>query len=51
MSDLKDKAKEKIEDAADAAKKATGKVVDKSKDVAHSAGKKMEQGGKWLQDA
>ena len=51
MSDLKDKAKEKIDDAADAAKKATDQVVDKAKDVAHSAGKKMEEGGKRLQDA
>jgi gas vesicle protein len=51
MSDLKDKAKEKIDYAADAAKKATDQVVDKAKDVAHSAGKKMEEGGKRLQDA
>jgi hypothetical protein len=50
MSDLKDKAKEKIDDAADAARKATDKVVDKSKDIAHSVGKKMEEGGKRLQD-
>ena len=51
MSNLKDKAKEKIDDAADAAKKATDQVVDKAKDVAHSAGKKMEEGEKRLQDA
>jgi hypothetical protein len=51
MSDMKDKAKQKIDDAADGAKKAADKVVDKSKDVAHSAGKKMEEGGKRLQDA
>ena len=44
MSDLKDKTKKKIDDAAEAAKKAADKVVDKSKDVAHSAGKKMEEG-------
>lgn len=50
MSDLKDKTKDKIDDAADAAKKAAGKVVDASKDVAHSAGKKLEEGGKRLQD-
>ena len=50
MTDMKDKAKQKIDDAADAAKKAAGKVVDKSKDVAHSAGKKLEVGGKRLQD-
>jgi len=51
MSDLKDKAKQNIDDAAAAAKKAADKAVDKSKDVAHSAGKKMEEGGKRLQDA
>ena len=51
MSDLKDKAKKKIDDGADAAKKATDQVVDKTKDVAHKAGKKMEEGGKRLQDA
>jgi gas vesicle protein len=51
MSDVQDNAKQKIDDAADAAKKAADKVVDKSKDVAHSAGKKMEEGGKRLQDA
>ena len=41
MSDMKDKAKQKIDDAADGAKKTADKVVDKSKDVAHSAGNKM----------
>ena len=51
MSDLKDKAKEKIDVAAEAAKKATEIVIDKSKDAAHSAGQKLEEGGKRLQDA
>jgi uncharacterized protein YjbJ (UPF0337 family) len=51
MSDLKDKAKETIDDAANAVKKATAKVVDRSRDIAHGAGKKMEEGGKRLQDA
>jgi ElaB/YqjD/DUF883 family membrane-anchored ribosome-binding protein len=51
MSNLKDKTKKKIDDAADAAKKAADQVIDKSKDVAHSAGKKVEEGGKRLQDA
>ena len=51
MSDMRDKAKQKINDAADGAKKVVDKVVDKSKDVAHSAGKKMEEGGKRLQNA
>ena len=47
MSDLKDKAKKRI----DAAKKATDQIVDKAKDVAHTAGKKLEEGGKRLQGA
>jgi hypothetical protein len=51
MSDLKDKVKNKIDDAADATKKTTETVVDKSKDTAHSAGKRVEEGGKRLQDA
>ena len=51
MSDMKDKAKQKINDAADVAKNAAAKVVDKSKEVAHSAGKKMEEGGKRLKNA
>lgn len=51
MSDLKDQAKEKIDATAEAAKKAAAKVVDKSKDVAHAAGEKMEQGAKKLKDA
>jgi len=44
-------AKQTIDKAADAAKKAADKVAGKSKDVAHSAGKKMEKGGKRLQNA
>jgi ElaB/YqjD/DUF883 family membrane-anchored ribosome-binding protein len=51
MSDLRDKSKKKIDDASDAVRKAADKVVDKSKDIAHSAGKKMEEGGKRLQKA
>ena len=51
MSDMKDKAKHKIDDAADAAKQAADRVVDKSKDLAHSAGKKMKEEGSRLQDA
>lgn len=51
MSDLKDKAKDKIDDAADATKRGAGKVVDKAKDLAHSAGKKLEEGGKKLKDS
>ena len=51
MSDIKDKAKQKIEEAADVARKAADKVTEKSKDVAHNVGKKMKEGGKRLQDA
>lgn len=51
MSDVKDKLKNKIDDAADAGKKVVDKVVDKSKDAAHEAGKHLEKGGKRLQDA
>ena len=51
MSDLKDKAKVKIDDAAHAAKRATSNVIDKSKDLVHAAGKKMEDGRKKLRDA
>lgn len=51
MSNLKDKAKEKIDHVADAAKKVTDQAADKATDLAHKAGKKMEQGGKRLQDA
>jgi len=50
MGDLKDKAKEKIDDAAAAAKKATDKMSGRAKGLAHSAGKKMEQGAKRLKD-
>lgn len=50
MGDIKGKAKEKIDEAADVARKAADKVAEKSKDVVHSAGKKMEEGGKRLQD-
>lgn len=51
MSDFKDKARKTIDEAADAAKKAVDKVVNTSKDVAHNAGKKIEEGGKRLQNA
>jgi len=49
MSDVKDKLKDKLDDAADATKKVVETVVDRSKDVAHSAGEKLERGGKRLQ--
>jgi hypothetical protein len=51
MTGFTDKAKEKIDDAADATKKAADQVIDKSRDVAHTMGKKMEEAGKRLQNA
>ncbi|HTD43054.1 MAG TPA: hypothetical protein VK687_02695 [Bryobacteraceae bacterium] len=51
MNDLTGKAKETIDVAADATKKAADQVVDKSRDVAHHMGKKMEEAGKRLQNA
>jgi gas vesicle protein len=51
MTGFTDKAKEKIDDAADATKKAADQVIDKSRDVAHHMGKKMEEAGKRLQNA
>jgi len=50
MSNVKKKLKSTIGDASTAAKKAVDNVVEKSKAVAHEAGKKIEQGGKKLQD-
>jgi len=50
MSDLKDKAKRKINQSAYAAKKAADQVAGKAKDITHQAGKKMEDAGKKLQD-
>ena len=50
MSDLKSKAKEKIDDAAAAAKATAGKAVDKGKDLTHAAGKKLESTGKSLRN-
>ncbi len=51
MSDLKDKAKETIDDAARAAKKVTDQATDAAKDLAHKAGKKLEEGAKRLKNA
>jgi hypothetical protein len=50
MIDLKNKAKETIENGAGSAKQATEKVNDKSKDTALSAGGKTEEPGRRLQD-
>lgn len=51
MSDLKDKAKEKIDDAAAAARKVTDQAARKTKDLVHKVGKTIEEGGKRLQNA
>jgi hypothetical protein len=51
MSDLKSKTKDKIDDVAAAAKTTAGKAIDKTKDLAHSAGKKLEDTGKKLRKA
>jgi ElaB/YqjD/DUF883 family membrane-anchored ribosome-binding protein len=51
MSNIKDKAKAKIDDAASAVQKTSDKVVDKAKDATHQAGKAVEKGGKRMQDA
>jgi vacuolar-type H+-ATPase subunit H len=50
MSNFKDQAKDKIDDAAKAAKKTAGKAVDKAKDLTHKAGESVEKGGKRLRD-
>jgi hypothetical protein len=51
MSNLRDKTEEKVDQAADVVKKTAGKLIDKSKDLAHSTGKVVEKGGKLLQKA
>ena len=50
MSNLKEKAKNKVDEAAKAVKKTSDKVVDKSKDLTHQAGKTVEKGGKRMQE-
>ena len=51
MSNLKDIAKDKIDDASRAVKKVTDQATDTAKDLAHKAGKKLEQGAKRLKNA
>jgi gas vesicle protein len=43
-------AKQKVDEASDAARSAAGHAADKSRDVVHEVGKRMENGGKMLQD-
>jgi hypothetical protein len=50
MSNVKSKATETVETAADATKKAASKVIAKSKDLVHAAGQKLQDGGKRLKD-
>jgi hypothetical protein len=50
MSDFNDKARRNIDEAAGETKKAADKVVGRSKDVVHNAGKMIEEGGKRLQN-
>lgn len=50
MSDTKDKIKAGIDDAAERAKQATGKVVDKTKEAAHTAGEKVNEVGQYIKD-
>ena len=49
-SDLKASTQKKIDEIADAAKKASDKIIDKSKDAVHSAGEKLEETGKKLRE-
>lgn len=50
MSDLKDKAKKQIDSAAASAKNVSDKIIDKSKDAVHMAGKTLETQGKRLRN-
>jgi len=50
VTGLKEKLKGSIDDGSVAAKLAADKVVEKSKDFAHEAGRSMERGGKRLQE-
>jgi hypothetical protein len=48
MSDVKTEANKKMGAAADAAKKLTNAVIDKTRDIAHATGQKLQDGGKRL---
>lgn len=48
-NDFKNKANATIDAAADVAKRATDTVVDKSREAAHMAGKRLQKEGKRLQ--
>jgi hypothetical protein len=51
MNNLKSKTNDKIDNVAAAAKTTAGKAIDKTKDIAHTAGKKLEDTGKKLRNA
>ena len=48
MSNVKAEANKKINAAADATKKVASTVIGKTKDLAHAAGQKLQDGGKRL---
>jgi hypothetical protein len=50
VSDLKSKTKDKVDDVASAAKTTANQAIDKTKDLAHTVGKKLEDTGKRLRD-
>jgi gas vesicle protein len=49
INELTDKTKGELHDAAAAAKKTADKIVEKSRDLAHSGGDKLQEAGKRLQ--
>ena len=51
MADAKSKVKEKIGDAAGAAKAATDKVAEKTKEGAKKVGEGIKDGGQAVKDA
>ena len=51
LCELKAKAQSKIDEATEAARPVVAQVIDKSRDLAHTAGRKLEVGAKILQDA
>ena len=50
IENLKTQAKNKLDDVTSTAMKTADQAIDKSRDAAHTAGKKMEDVGKRLQE-
>jgi gas vesicle protein len=50
MSDTQEKIKDKIDDAAHAAKKATDEAAQKMKDVAYETGKAVKNAGEAIKE-